>query len=259
MTPPGAGGKGRMNTQYQKRPTNQLLQVYGEFNLEEFNKIGNQFSHEVHGDRSIRREKDLNENMDRSQNLETQQNPMFHNNLHPNEGILNKSLWLNTQQSGLQADLDCYPTMRSVIDANESQMLRNSSNQPFPIKANNFNKSNNIVNNSYQPNQFDFGGGNYIGESRSSAVHTINNNFANHTKPKVDNVWDYTENGAQNFGGNHGENRIASYNNGFSNTVEEKPGDIDFSALLGTKSTGIQSQMHQLNKPAQKDPFEGFY
>jgi len=203
------------------------------------------------GDRSIR--------IDPNQNITTPRSihpkAGFDNNNHyANEIITNRSR-LNTEQGDISRDFGNYPTW-SILNADDSRMIKQNNNEVSPFKPHAISKTNIPTTRSNQSSHFEFGGGFYGGENKN--LNNINNNNMN-LNPKANVMWDFTQ--TNNIvGGNQPENRIASYNHGLPNNVDEKPCDIDFGQLLGTKATGIQSQMNQVNKPSHKvDPFEGFY
>jgi len=170
----GSGGKAenkfdktRINSQYTKRPTKQMMQVYGEFSIEEFNKIGNQFSNEVIANRSIRI--DTVQSVVPSETLNNKQRDYNYDN---------RSIRNDTVQSGFPCetpnnkhrDYDDYPTFTSVLNADESMVRRNNNDKnvvdsPFNLhkemqKQSTFNKSNNANRNNQvsqsTQSQFDF-------------------------------------------------------------------------------------------------------
>ena len=248
----------RTSSHYEKRPTKQLIQVFGEFNIEEFSKIGNQFSNETQSNKVYKR----------TEIIQSQPNELMRN---PTNNFQN------------------YPTINSILENNldESRISfnhddnSNLNNNPDYIN-NNFNnkdkfncfKTNNTTNKN--TNNFDFGL-NFQQQNKNDSYHpTIKEN-------KVNNItWDFTKNNANNIDSNNKnynvtngqlnnfENRIApTYQvmNSPENNVDLNSNEINFDELLSTKKTKISQNNlnnHNLNAKTNnsinsKDPFEGFY
>ena len=253
---------------YARRPTKQLIQVYGEFNIDEFSKIGNQFSNETVSNKIYRR----------SEIMQSQPNDLLKN---PTNNFQN------------------YPTINSVMENNldESNLshMNNNDNSNFNRKADNINDFNDFFQNNNNNNNFNMNKNKSIGFNTNNTISKNANNFNNgtnfqnknennnpsHNEKISDNImWDFTKNDTNNNNNNikanvntlhisNDDNRIAPINkmiNYTENNVDLNSNEINFDELLGSsknkfteKNVNNQNLNPRPNNIINKDPFEGFY